>query len=134
VVFVGGSSRQPTTEIEYQRLLSIKLFAIGSVGYGGGRSSGSLALRVVMMSTNAAALLLDVATKGTTEAKLYALCGIRRLRLSEFDRLAAELLRENETVSTASGCVFSHDSARFLVDHIKTGQLDDYLKNLPTNK
>jgi hypothetical protein len=134
VVFGGGSARQPTTEMAYQHLLSVKLFAVGGAGYGMSPSSGDLALRVVLMSTNAMDLLLDVATKGSTEGKLYSLCGIRKLRLTEFDRLAAGLVRENATVSTASGCVFSRDFASYVVERIKAGSYDAYLRILPTNK
>ncbi|MBI3413719.1 MAG: hypothetical protein HY043_00130 [Verrucomicrobia bacterium] len=131
VIFNGGPSRQPTVEMAYRHLLSTDLFAFGGVGFMGGRRGGELALRFVLTSTNAAEVLLAVASKGTPEAKIYALCGIQKLRLPEFDRLASELLTENPRVSSARGCVFSHEPASHLVSQIKAGRYDHSLRTEP---
>jgi hypothetical protein len=109
-------------------LLSIKCFAFGGVGYAGTTSKGELAFRAVLTSTNALELFETILSKGTDEAKLYALCGIRSLHREAFDTAAKKLRAADPKVSTVSGCLLTEEKVSAVIQRITDGAYDNYFK------
>lgn len=122
----------PTThsvQSAYEQLLEVKFFAFGGVGYAGSTSHGELAFRAVLARTNALALFSATFSKGTDAAKLYALCGIRRLDKPSFEA-AAEILKQGDpTVATMSGCMASSEKASLIIQRISMGTYDVYVNS-----
>lgn len=110
-----------------QDLRSVTCFAFGGVGIAGVTSEGELAFRAVLTGTNALPLFKSILTNGTTEAKLYALCGIRLLSSAEFDQLAAPLLSAAPIATTMSGCLVFHEPTPHLITRINRGFYDGFL-------
>jgi hypothetical protein len=69
-------------------------------------------------------LFQSVLVKGSSEAKLYALAGIRRLNPKQFNAAAKPLLTANPEVSTMSGCMVNHEKAAAVIKRIAGGEYD----------
>jgi hypothetical protein len=123
----GAEELLPATnsiQQDYVQLLKIKCFAFGGVGIAGSTSEGELAYRAVLASTNAVALFTATLSKGTDEAKLYALCGIHSLKDGSFD-VSAKILKEADPkVFTMSGCIGTVEKASVVIERIADGTYD----------
>lgn len=113
---------QPTNELR-----SVDRFAFGGVGIAGVPSQGELAFREMLARTNALPCFEGILTSGTTEAKLYALCGIRRLSPQELSRHAQIIASSDLMVTTMSGCIVESERAATVVNRIRTGSYDHYM-------
>jgi len=122
-----ASGGEQTPQQAYEQLSSVRCFAFGGVGYAGTISEGERAFRAVLASPNAARLFRAALTNGTSEAQLYALCGLRRLERETFDRHAARILAANPSVRTMSGCMQTDERASNVVARIGSGQYDLWL-------
>jgi hypothetical protein len=111
-----------------EQLLNIKCFAFGGVGYAGTTSPGEIAFRAMLASTNALVLFETTLSHGTDEAKLYALCGIRRLDEKSFDASAKALKEADRKVRTMSGCLVAEEKASVVIQRIADGIYDDHGK------
>jgi len=109
-------------------LMKVKCFAFGGVGYAGATSKGEIAFHAVLASTNALELFNSVLSRGTDEAKLYALCGIRSLQRESFDSAAKPLLAADPRVNTMSGCLLAEEKASAVIRRIAEGAYDSYGK------
>jgi hypothetical protein len=108
------------------------------MGLGGAFPSiDLLAVLFLAMQTNAVELFSNVITNGTGEAKLYALCGIRKIAPNQFDGLAQaaakwaswlppSALEEGLCVRTGHGCVRGPDSPSRVIEEIRRGAYDRY--------
>ena len=108
----------------YDQLLSAKVFAFGGVGFAGVLSEGEKAFHIVAGSTNALDLFKAAVENGTPEARMYALCGIRKLAPDKVDAYAKPLQSANPTVVTMSGCLGSEEAASNVVTRIVAGSYD----------
>jgi hypothetical protein len=115
-------------------LHSIRCFAVGGVGVAGLMSEGEAAFRTVLASTNSLEYFKATLTNGTTEAKLYALLGIRLLSPPEFDAAAAPLLSSRVQAVTMSGCLMDHERASTIVARIKRGAYDSAFREHARNR
>jgi hypothetical protein len=68
----------------YQKLLNVRLFAIGGVGFGAQTSTGELALHVLLNEKEATAALKSLVHDATPEGSLYGLLGLRLSNLAVF--------------------------------------------------
>ena len=106
-------------------LATVRCFAFGGVGYTGAISAGEEAYRAVLGSTNALGLFETILSRGTSEAKLYALCGIRRLHPEAFAAAAKDLRTTDPQVNTMSGCLLTEEPASAVIRRIANGDYDD---------
>lgn len=111
-------------EDAFQKLLAIRIFAFGGVGEAGVTSEGEKAFHAVAARTNALELFTLAATNGTDEAKMYGLCGVRKLAPDRFDRYAIPLLIGNQSVTTMAGCIVLTQKASNVVAQIRAGMYD----------
>ncbi len=121
----GGQADREKPEQAYERLLGVKQFAFGGVGYAGTTSDGEQAFRAVRASTNAVQLFRAALSNGSNEAKLYALCAIRQMDNRSFATDAKAFLRANPEVTTMSGCIVGHERAAAVVKRIAAGYYDN---------
>src|SRR6185369_1082070 len=114
---------QPSGQV-YEQFRSIKTFAFGGVGPLGSVSDGEQCFRTIAGSSNGLQLFTTVLTHGTTEARLYALCGIRHLAPQMFDAQAAALMGANKRANIMEGCFLSREPTSNVVVRIKEGFYD----------
>ena|SRR3989442_8703321 len=120
------SSATPLLQQAYEQLLSIRSFAFGATGRAGMSSPGEHSFRTLAATTNRLPLFKAALTNGTTEAKLYALCGIRHLAPEQFDALAEPVTTADARVSLMVGCIQMQMRASNIVAQIKSGSYDDW--------
>lgn len=72
-----------------QKLKQVSYFSIGLNGFAGGESDGEKYYREILGLSNAKALFIDIATdkKATSEARLYAACGLKYLSYNDMEQL-----------------------------------------------
>lgn len=133
----GRGLGRPTVEMAMSYLSSANLFAPGGWGYYSISPNEVLAVLFIAMQTNAVELFSNIVTHGRPEAKLYALCGIRKVSPGEFDVLASSaatsagwsglsMMKEIHAVRTARGCVSRLDSPSRIIEAIRGGEYDGY--------
>jgi hypothetical protein len=122
---LSGSNSVPTA---CAQLSNINCFAFGGVGYAGTISPGEVAFHAVLESTNALELFEAILANGTGEAKMYALCGVRRLDPKAFDDFARALKDADPKVRTMSGCLATEENASAVIKRIGDGTYDSYTK------
>ncbi|HEY2572827.1 MAG TPA: hypothetical protein VGH65_02120 [Verrucomicrobiaceae bacterium] len=106
--------------------LKVKSFAFGGIGVAGTISQGEAAFRTVMERPDALEQFKVVLAKGSNEAALYALCGIRALDPASFEEAAAPLVKKNPDVETIAGCMISRQKAAGVVKNIADGRYDSH--------
>lgn len=109
-----------------ESLLKVKSFAFGGIGIAGTISPGEVSFRGILDRPDALALFRTVLAKGSAEAALYALCGIRALDRAAFEAAADPLRKRNPEVETIGGCMISHQKAAGVIKNIADGQYDRY--------
>jgi hypothetical protein len=76
----------------------------------------------------------SVLSKGTPEAKLYALCGIRALNPSGFKAAASALIKANPQVEIIGGCCVNTKPAAIVAKQIGSGVYDRHFHTTPPRK
>ena len=120
---------QLTPDQAYEQLLKVHNFSFGGVFADGIGTRGERLYHVIAGSTNAVALFSATYTNGNSQAKLFALCGIRQFAPSQFDSLATSLCLSNPVVDITHGDRIRHDYASNLVYRISSGHYDVYIKD-----
>jgi hypothetical protein len=110
----------------YEQFRSIKTFAFGGVGPLGSMSDGEQCFHTIAISSNALQLFTTTLTNGTTEARLYALCGIRHLAPRTFDAHTAAVMAADKSANIMEGCLSSRERTSNIVVRIKEGFYDRY--------
>jgi hypothetical protein len=121
-----ASPRPRTAKIPFETLQTIPTFAFGGVYEAGIRSEGELAFRGVVTNMNALELFGIILSNGTTEAKLYALCGVRKLSPNDFEARVGSL-EESGRVRTMRGCIVMDERVTDVVARIRTGDYDTFI-------
>jgi len=116
----------PTAAEACQRLMAVTRFAFGGVGFAGTTSTGEHSFKTVLASDDGLKLFHVILAKGSDEAKLYALCGIRRLEPQSFETAATPLVKKNPEVTTMSGCLVQSEEAATVVKRISSGVYDSF--------
>ncbi len=111
------------TQLMVAPLRSAPFFAMGGVGFNGGRSSGEKALRDLASSQGAAAVfeatLLD--RRASSAGQLYALLGLSWTNRARFEALVTPFLSEKSLVKIRSGCIVLSISVSAIAERIQRG-------------
>ena len=118
----------PPSRQVYEQFRSIKTFALGGVGPLGAMSDEEQCFRTIAVSSNALQLFATTLTNGTTEARLYALCGIRHLAPETFAAHTAAVMAANKRVTIMEGCWLSRERTSNVVIRIKEGFYDHHFE------
>lgn len=105
-------------------LVKIKSFAFGGIGVAGTTSQGEKLFHAVLVGDGALTEFRKILAKGTPEAKLYALCGIRALDKASLADASAALQKENPEVETIAGCMIMKQRAGPVIRSIIDGRYD----------
>jgi len=124
-VYAGGQDQDALN-----RLKTTKFFAFGGVGYAGQISEGEKDFRTIYSQPPdiARSQFRELLTEGNSEAKSYALVGIRMLQPERFAELSQFLRDASREVTTMSGCLLDHQSPERVVKDIAKGHYDIWLK------
>jgi hypothetical protein len=100
----GGSS-----DSTFERLAKVDRFAFGGIGYAGVISQGEKDYKVIFSRPSAMADFERLLLVGNSQAKGYALVGIRALGPSRFKELSHSMRDSKEGLLTEKGCIVSHE-------------------------
>ena len=118
----------------YQELLNVHSFNFGGGGLSGSTTTGEKNFKTILASTNGLQLFKSALTSGTTEAKMYALCGIHKLAPNEFNVAAAPMVSSKQSVNLIDGCLVSSENTSNVVQRIKQGSYDVFLISVTPSK
>lgn len=108
----GAMSGREREAFDYLR--TAEQFEMRSVGFGGNRSRGYLAMRILQRSAAAADAFEELTVVGTMPGQLYGLCGLRETRPALYARLLPRYRASKESVPVVLGCtVVGVDVATF---------------------
>jgi hypothetical protein len=85
-----------------ERLAKVDIFAFGPTGYAGVISQGERDYKLILSRPSAMADLVRLFSSGNSQAKCYALVGIRTLDGSRFKELSKSVRDSKEEVLTQS--------------------------------
>jgi hypothetical protein len=103
------------------RLANVEVFAFGGVGFTGAISPGEKDYRLLRSQPAAEADFERLFTIGNSQAKCYALVGLRQLNPEKFKTFSASLRPSKVEVSTMHGCIMRHERMAALVERIQAG-------------
>jgi hypothetical protein len=104
-----------------RRLASVWIFAFGGVGFVGTISQGEIDYRAIMAQPPDVAerVLENLFATGNSEAKAYALTGLKRLNSPKFKEFAQAAESSDDKVRTAHGCIVSSRLLRSIAAQIE---------------
>jgi hypothetical protein len=128
-LFCGIAYTQDALSKAVESISKAKVFAFGGVGYAGRTSQGESDFRVIQVQSPAVALQLfeKVFSGGSSEAKSYALAGIRQLDEKRFKELLQSLRDSKEMVQTMDGCNVETHSLVEVAREIDSGHYDPWI-------
>ncbi len=106
-------------------------FAFGGVGYAGQTSKGEIDFHVLLAQPTEVALrsFEKLYATGNTEAKAYALAGIRELNPEEFNQLVESAQGSKQQVTTMEGCLVTDRMLTEIAADLKSGIYDDRIRH-----
>jgi|HubBroStandDraft_2_1064218.scaffolds.fasta_scaffold90501_2 hypothetical protein len=113
----GGSS-----DSTFERLAKVDRFAFGGIGYAGVISQGEKDYKVIFSRPSAMADFERLLLVGNSQAKGYALVGIRALGPSRFKELSHSMRDSKEGLLTEKGCIVSHEPLGVVLNRIEAGE------------
>jgi hypothetical protein len=124
IVLLGVASAQQDNSVDaaFDRLAHVDRFAFGGIGYAGVTSEGEKDFRLILARRTALADFERLLSVGNSQAKLYALAGIRKLSPGRFEVLSRPFGGSKEKVMTQSGCIVWHDTLATVLKQIMAGQ------------
>jgi len=130
-LFCSTALAQDAVSTSVQSMMKTSVFAFGGVGFAGKTSQGELDFRVIQSQPSAIALngFEKIFAGGDTEAKSYALLGIRQLDGKRFKELLQSLQGSQQKVVTMHGCILEKHSFMDIARAIDSGSYDGYLKS-----
>jgi len=100
----------------YRTLRSAHIFSFGGFGEAAVVTSEERAYNSLSRSPDFAQQLRNLLGDATTiEGRMYALYGLRQLRVSDYPVISKVYRADHTPVSTAFGCIVSHQPASDLV-------------------
>ena len=120
---------QDALSASVQSMMKTSVFAFGGVGFAGKTSQGELDFRVIQSQPPAIALdsFEKIFAGGDTEAKSYALLGIRRLDGKRFKELLHSSEGSQQKVLTMYGCILERQNFMDVVRAIDSGSYDGFV-------
>jgi hypothetical protein len=130
LAFGCAAQAQDLAASALKRIAGTPFFAFGGVGFAGHTSKGEADFHVLMAQPSEAALqsFEKLYATGNTEAKAYALAGIRELNLQEFNQLLGTLQHSGEKISTMEGCIIEQRSLTEVATNFKSGKYDYWIR------
>jgi hypothetical protein len=113
----GGSS-----DSTFERVAKVDRFAFGGIGYAGVISQGEKDYKVIFSRPSAMADFERLLLVGNSQAKGYALVGIRALGPSRFKELSHSMRDSKEGLLTEKGCIVSHEPLGVVLNRIEAGE------------
>jgi hypothetical protein len=112
---------QDESDIAIKRLKQTPTFALGQVGFIGHISEGERRYRAILRSKEALKIFTGMlaAPDASTEARLYAACGIRRLSPVSFRNLTRELRTSGATASVLRADILRLEPVTALLGRIE---------------
>lgn len=111
-----------------EQLVSADTFSLGPVGAGGVIPEREDLFFTILSSRHSSDLFRDLFDRGTPEAQLYALCGLRLTHRASFDAYSSRFLAETSTVATMGGCICRDSMRTEAVTALRSGVVEGYLK------
>jgi len=105
----------------FERLAQTDRFAFGGTGIAGTISQGERDYRSFLSRPSAMADFERLLSTGNSQAKSYALVGIRSLNLKRFRELSRSLRNSTEQVATQHGCIVSREQLKAITKGIEAG-------------
>ena len=122
LLLVGITHAADTVDSTFNRLAHVGYFAFGGVGRTGVISQGEKDYELILYRQSAMADLERLFSVGNTQAKCYALVGIRKMDPDRFKKLSQSLRNSKAKVSTIHGCIISSESLAAVLRRIEAGQ------------
>jgi len=121
---------QEAHSVAIQRIEHASVFAFGGTGYAGVTSQGEKDFRTILSQPSSVAEVdfERIYASGNSEAKSYALAGIRELDQAHFKVLLESLNGSNEKVVTMEGCIIEDRPLIKVAQDINSGRYDFWLK------
>lgn len=106
------------------RLLEIRGFAIGGVGYALATSQGELDLKslLALPAFRSAPVLEKLFASENSQAKAYGLAGMRLVNRARFKEMLAIALKSHEQVEVWRGCIGGSEPLRNVAEQIDKGE------------
>ena len=107
-----------------KRLASVSTFAFGPVGYVGVISNGEIDFKFVrsQSASIAFATFEKLYADGNSQAKAYALAGMKKLNRNRYKELLATAEASTDQVEVMSGCVIMRESLGKVAKEIDRGE------------
>jgi hypothetical protein len=122
ITFIATASTGPGQSLALRRMLTIDNFSFGPVGFGTGKTSdGETLYNKILESPTALEDFRYVWKHGNAQARAYALTAFWKLDRTEFERDAAEFIRENPTVNSQHVDMIGRMPASWVVEGIRNG-------------
>jgi hypothetical protein len=122
ITLIATASTGPGQSFALRRMLTIDNFSFGLVGYGTGKTSdGETLYNRILESPTALQDFRYVWKHGNAQARAYALTAFWKLDRTEFERDAAEFMRENPTVNSQHVDMIGRMPASWVVEGIRNG-------------
>jgi hypothetical protein len=104
-----------------ERLARVEIFAFGPTGYAGITSQGEKDYRAILSRSSASVDFEQLFSLGNSQAKSYALVGLRAVSPNRFKEISSSLHDSKEDVTTERGCIVSHESLGTVLKHVGAG-------------
>ena len=122
ITLIATAPTGSAQSLSVRRLLTSDSFTFGPVGYGTGKTSGGEILyNRILKSPTALDDFRYVWKNGNAQARAYALTAFWKLDRTEFERDAAEFIRQNPTVNSQHVDLIGRMPASWVVEGIRNG-------------
>jgi hypothetical protein len=133
VVFVGAVVNQLLPPSEAARALikdfaTVETFSLGEVGFASSIPEREEWFFAILSSRHSDRLFRELFEQGTSEAKVYALAGLRLTDGDGFKECAGEFVCEGSDVRTQRGCIGRTRTAAEMVAAFEGGEVERYIK------
>ena len=110
------------------QLINVQTFSLGPAGASSVFAEREDAFFAILSSRHASALFRELFERGTSEAQLYALCGLKLTDRTSFDACASRFLSETSTVATLSGCMGRDATRTEAITAVRSGFVEQHVK------
>jgi len=122
ITFIATTSTCPAQSLSVRRMPTIDNFSFGPVGFGTGKTSdGETLHNRILKSPTALEAFRYVWKHGNAQARAYTLTAFWKFDRAEFERDAAEFIREDPTVNSQHVDIIGTIQASWVVEGIRNG-------------
>jgi hypothetical protein len=133
VVFVGAIVQRSLPPSETARALvkelaGVKVFSLGGVGYVNSIPEREDWFFAILSSRHSDQSFRELFEQGSTEAKVYALAGLRLTDMKGFKECAGVFVSKGSDVWAQRGCIGRTRTAAEVVANFENGEVERYIK------